>query len=170
MTPLEAGGLTLFILVMLFGIFSILFGLPGTVIILIDALIYGAITGFEEIGLKILVILLVLSVLAEVADFAVSAAGAVKFRVSKRGFWAFTIGGFIGAFLMTPFLLGLGMLIGSFLGGFIAMMAMELLARSKLKPTLRATYGAILGRMAGIFVKGLFAVIMVIITLTSIYS
>lgn len=170
MTPLEVGGLTLFILVLLLGTFSILFGFPGTVIILIDAFVYGAITGFEKIGLKILVILLVLSVLAEAVDFAVSVAGAMKFGGSKRGFWAFTIGGFIGAVLMTPFLLGLGMLIGSFLGGFIAMLTMELLARSKLKPTLRATYGAILGRMAGILVKGLFAMIMVIITLTRIYS
>ncbi|MEK6655477.1 MAG: DUF456 family protein, partial [Thermodesulfobacteriota bacterium] len=78
MTPLEVGGLTLFILVLLLGAFSVLFGFPGTVIILIDAFIYGAITGFEKIGLKLLVTLLVLSVLAEVADFAVSMAGAVK--------------------------------------------------------------------------------------------
>lgn len=170
MTPLEVAGLTLFILVLLFGTFSILFGLPGTIIILIDVFIYGAITGFEKIGLKILVILLVLSVLAEAADFTVSMAGAVKFGVSKRGFWAFTIGGFIGAFLMTPFFFGLGLLVGSFFGGFIAMLLVELLARSKLKPTLRATYGAILGRVAGIAVKGIFALIMVITTLTSIYS
>ena len=170
MTPLEVGGLTLFILVLLLGTFSILFGFPGTVIIFIDAFVYGAITGFEKIGLKILIVLLVLSVLAEVADFAVSMAGAVKFGVSRRGFWAFTVGGFVGALLMTPLFFGLGLLIGTFLGGFIAMLSVELLARSKIKPTLRATYGAILGRVAGIFVKGAFALIIVIVTLTSIYS
>ncbi len=170
MTPLEVGGLTLFILVLLFGAFSVLFGLPGTVIILIDAFIYGAATGFEKIGLKILIILLVLAVLAEVADFAVSAAGAVKFGASRKGFYAFTIGGFIGALLMTPLLLGLGLIIGTFLGGFIAMLIVEWLARNKVKPTLRAAYGAILGRVAGICVKGICALIMVIMTLTSIYS
>lgn len=170
MTPLEVGGLTLFMLVLLFGTFSILFGFPGTVIILIDVFLYAAITGFEKIGFKILVILLVLSVLAEIADFAVSMAGAVKFGVSLRGFWAFTVGGLIGALLLAPFLFGLGLLIGSFFGGFIAMLAVELLARSKLKPTLRATYGAILGRVAGICVKGVFALVMVIMTLTSIYA
>ena len=58
MTPLEIGGLTLFILVLLFGAFSILFGFPGTVIILIDAVVYAAITGFGRIGFKILVTLL----------------------------------------------------------------------------------------------------------------
>lgn len=170
MTPLEVGGLTLFILVLLFGAFSILFGFPGTVIIFIDALIYSIITGFEKIGIKILLTLLILSALAEVADFAVGMAGAMKFGVSRKGFWAFTIGGFIGALLMTPLFLGLGLLIGAFLGGVIAILTMELLARNKLKPTLRAAYGAILGRVAGICVKGFFALIMVIITLTSIYS
>jgi uncharacterized protein YqgC (DUF456 family) len=170
LTPLEIGGLTLFILVLLLGAFSVLFGFPGTVIILVDAFIYGAMTGFEKIGLKILVTLLILTVLAEAADFAVSMAGAIKFGVSRRGFWAFTVGGFIGALLMTPLFLGLGLLIGTFLGGFIAMLIVELLARSKIKPTLRATYRAILGRMAGIAVKGVFALIMVIMTLTSIYS
>jgi uncharacterized protein YqgC (DUF456 family) len=170
LTPLEVGGLTLFILVLLLGAFSVLFGFPGTVIILADAFIYGAITGFEKIGLKILITLLVLALLAEMADFAVSMAGAVRFGVSRKGFLAFTVGGFIGALLMTPFFLGLGLLIGTFLGGFIAMLIVELLARSKIKPTLRATYGAILGRVAGICVKGIFALIMVIMTLTSIYS
>jgi uncharacterized protein len=170
LTPLEVGGLTLFILVLLFGTFSILFGFPGTVIIFIDALIYSIITGFEKIGIKILLTLLILSALAEVADFAVGMAGAIKFGVSRKGFWAFTIGGFIGALLMTPLFLGLGLLIGTFLGGVIAILTMELLARNKLKPTLRAAYGSILGRVAGICVKGFFALIMVIITLTSIYS
>jgi len=46
----------------------------------------------------------------------------------------------------------------------------ELLNRNRLKPTLRAAWGAVLGRAAGIFVKGLFALIMIIITLTSVYS
>jgi uncharacterized protein YqgC (DUF456 family) len=170
LTPLEVGGLTLFIMVLLLGVFSVLFGFPGTVIILVDAFIYGAITGFEKIGLKILIALLVLTLLAEMADFAVSMAGAVRFGVSRKGFLAFAVGGFIGALLMTPFFLGLGLLIGTFLGGFIAMLIVELLARNKIKLTLRATYGAILGRVAGICVKGIFALIMVIMTLTSIYS
>ena len=170
MSPLEIGGLTLFILVLLFGTFSILFGFPGTAIIFLDAALYGAFTGFEKIGLKILVTLLILSALAEIADFAVGMAGAVKFGASRKGFWAFGIGGIIGALCMSPFFLGLGLIVGTFLGGFAAMLTVELLARNRLKPTLRAAYGAILGRAAGICVKGFFALIMLIITLTSIYS
>ena len=77
-----------------------------------------------------------LSVLAEVADFAVGMASTVKLGASRTGLWAFLIGGIIGAFLMTPFLLGLGLVVGIFLGGFSGMLTVELLHRNSLKPTL----------------------------------
>ncbi|MBN2439166.1 MAG: DUF456 domain-containing protein [Deltaproteobacteria bacterium] len=162
--------MTLFILVLLFGTFSILFGLPGTVIILIDAAMYAAVTGFEKIGFKILVTLLILSILAELADFAVGMGGAVKFGASRKAFWASVVGGLIGAALMTPFLLGLGAVAGAFLGGFAGILIVELLRQKRLKPAIRAVWGAILGRAAGICVKGVFALIMVVITLTSVYN
>ena len=170
MSPWEIGGLTLFILVLLFGTFSILFGFPGTVIIFIDAVLYGAVTGFDKIGFKILIALLTLSALAEVTDFAVGMAGTVKFGASRKGLWAFLAGGLTGALLLSPFLLGLGLIVGTFLGGFVAMLTLEMVTRRRLKPTLREAWGAILGRSAGICVKGFIALIMVIITLTSIYS
>jgi uncharacterized protein YqgC (DUF456 family) len=167
---MEIGGLTLFILVLLFGAFSILFGLPGTVIILIDAVIYATVTGFERIGFKILLTLLILSILAELADFAVGMAGAVKFGASMKAFWASVIGGMIGALLMMPFLMGLGAVAGGFIGGFAGILTVELLRRNHLKPAFRAALGATLGRAAGICVKGIFALIMVVITLTSVYN
>lgn len=170
MSPLEIGGLTVFMLVLFLGAFSVLFGFPGTAIILLDAFVYAAVTGFEKIGIKVLLALLILSVLAEIADFAVGMAGAVKFGASRRGLWGFLIGGLTGAALLAPFLLGLGIITGSFLGGFLGMTALELLHRSGLKPSLRASWGAVLGRAAGIAVKGFFALIMVMITLSSVYS
>jgi uncharacterized protein len=168
--PWEIGGLTFFILVLLFGTFSILLGLPGTVIIFADAVVYAAVTGFDKIGFRILIALLILSALAEIADFAVGMAGAVKFGASRKGLWAFLAGGIIGGLLLTPFFLGLGLIVGTFIGGFSGMLTLELLARNRLKPTLREALGAVLGRSAGICVKGFIALIMVIITLTSIYS
>lgn len=170
MSPLEIGGLTLFILVLFLGAFSVLFGLPGTVIILIDAALYAVITGFEKLGFKILMILLILSILAELADFAVGMGGAVKFGASIKSFWASIIGALIGAFLMTPFLFGLGTVAGALFGGFIGVLTVELLRRNRLKPALRAAWGSVLGRAAGIGVKTVFALIMIVITLTSIYN
>jgi uncharacterized protein YqgC (DUF456 family) len=170
LTPLEIGGLTLFILVLLLGAFSVLFGLPGTVIILIDAFLYAAVTGFERIGFNILLTLLILSILAEAADFAVGMGGAVKFGASAKSFWALIVGGLIGAFLMTPFLFGLGTITGGMIGGFAGVFTIELLRRNRMKPALRAAWGSVLGRAAGIGVKALFALIMVVITLTGIYN
>lgn len=170
MTPLEIGGLTLFILVLFIGAFSILFGLPGTIVILIDAAVYASVTGFEKIGFKILITLLLLSALAELADFAVGMAGAVNFGASRKAFWVSVIGGLIGAALLAPFLWGLGAVAGGLLGGFAGILIVELLNRARLKPTLRTAWGSLLGQAAGTFVKGFFALIMIIITLTSIYS
>jgi uncharacterized protein YqgC (DUF456 family) len=170
LSPWEIGGLTFFILVLLFGTFSILFGFPGTVIIFIDAVLYGALTGFEKIGVTSLIALLILSALAEVTDFAVGMAGVVKIGASRKGLWAFLAGGISGGLLLTPFFLGIGLIVGTFIGGFAAMLTLELLARNRLKPTLREAWGGILSRSAGICVKGFIALIMVIITLTSIYS
>jgi uncharacterized protein YqgC (DUF456 family) len=46
----------------------------------------------------------------------------------------------------------------------------ELLHQAKLKPALRAGYSAALGRVAGTLAKGFFALVMIIITLSNIYS
>ena len=170
MTPLETVGLTFFILVLLTGIFSTVFGIPGTVIILMDVVLYAFITGFERIGLKIVIILVVISILAEAIDFAFGMAGAARFRVSKQGIWIAVISSFIGAMVMTPVLFGLGTLIGIFLGGFCGVLIVEIIRQSMLKPALRAGYRAILGRAAGTIVKGFCAIIMTIISLSNIYS
>lgn len=170
MSPLEIGITTLFILVLLFGIFSIPFGLPGAVIILVDAFLYGIVTQFSALGPRILITLLVLTLLAESADMATGMAGVMKFGLSRRGLWAFALGGAIGAFLLTPLLLGLGLILGVFLGGSSGLLTLEMLKRNRLKPSLRVPAGAILGRIAGIGVKGLFSLIMVVITLNGVYS
>ena len=78
MTPLEIAGMAFFILVMFTGVFSIVFGMPGTIIILIDAILYAMFSGFEKIGIKIILILLVISLIAETLDFALGMAGSVR--------------------------------------------------------------------------------------------
>lgn len=170
MASIEFLGTSLFILVLIIGGFSTLFGIPGTVIILIDNLIYALFTGFERIGGKILITLLILSVLAELSEFAVGMGGAAKFGASKKSLTASVIGGIIGAVLLSPFMLGLGAIMGAFFGGFAGVFVVELLRQSRLKPSLRAAWGTIIGRAAGICVKGAFALVMTAISLASIYN
>ena len=167
---METLGTGFFMLVLLLGIFSILFGFPGTVIILIDAAVYAALTGFDRIGGKILISLLILSILAELSDFAIGMAGAVKFGASRKSLLASVLGGIIGALLLAPFLLGLGAVLGAFLGGFVGVFTVELLQQLNLKPALRAAWGNVVGRAAGICVKGAFALVMTMITLAGVYN
>lgn len=170
MTPLEYAGLTIFILVMLIGFFSILLGLPGTLVILFDVLAYALITGFDKVGFGILLALVALSVLAESLEFLFGITWARRYGTSKRGILASIVGGIIGAVLLTPVFLGLGALVGSFLGALLGAFAVEILDQRGLKPAARAGFGALMGRMAGIFAKGLCGLAMVIITLMAIYS
>jgi len=72
--------------------------------------------------------------------------------------------------VMTPVIFGLGTVVGTFLGGFTGVLSVELLRQTKLRPALRAGYGAVLRRVTGILVKGFCALVMIIITMTNIYS
>jgi uncharacterized protein YqgC (DUF456 family) len=170
LSPLEILGTGFFILILLLGIFSILFGIPGTVIILIDAALYAALTGFDRIGWKTLATLLVLSILAELSDFAIGMAGAVKFGASKQSLIASVAGSIVGAAMLAPFLLGIGAVMGAFIGGFAAVFIVEILKQFNVKPALRAAWGTFIGRAAGICVKGAFALAMTAITLSGVYG
>jgi hypothetical protein len=169
-TPLEYAGLTIFILVMLIGFFSILLGLPGTLVILFDVLVYALVTGFDKIGFGTLLALVAISALAESLEFLFGITWARRYGTSKRGIAASIIGGIIGAVILTPAFLGLGALIGSFLGALLGAFTVEILSQRELKPAARAGFGALMGRMAGLFAKGLCGLAMVIITLLAIYS
>jgi uncharacterized protein YqgC (DUF456 family) len=169
-TPIEITGFTIFLLVLIAGIFVTLLGMPGTVIILVDAILYAIFTGFDKIGIKILIILLLISLVAEGLDFLLNMAGTVRYGTSGKGIWASLIGGLIGAMVMTPVLFGFGIMFGTFLGGFIGVLIVELIHQGHLKPALRSGRGIILGWFAGILVKGSFSLLMIVITLTNIYS
>jgi uncharacterized protein YqgC (DUF456 family) len=170
LSPFEIAGLTVFILVLFLGVFLTVFGLPGTVLILIDVVAYAVLTGFAQIGFKVILILVLMAVVAELLDFGLGMAGAVRFGSSRGGMWAAVIGSLAGAIILTPFFLGLGALIGIFLGGGVAVFTVEMLQRRKLKPAFRASIGATLGRTAGIAVKGILSIAMATVALFQIYS
>lgn len=133
-------------------------------------MVYAVATGFSQIGLKVMLILVAMAVVAELFDFGLDMFGAVRFGMSGRGICAALIGSLAGAIMLTPFFLGLGTLVGIFLGGGAAVLVVEMLRRRKLKPAFRAGFGAMLGRMAGITVKGVMSVAMAAFTLLQIYS
>lgn len=170
MTPLESTGLTLFILVLVMGLFLTVFSFPGTVIILVDAFLYALLTGFTAIGVGILLLLAILSLLAEAVDFAFGMAGAAPFGFSSQGAWAAVVAASLVAALLTPFLFGLGTFFGIFLGGCAGLLTTELVRYGSMKPSLRPSAAAILGRLGAVLTKGCTALSMIIVTLLNIYS
>ncbi len=170
MTSLEIAGLTLFIVVLFVGLYINLFGLPGTALIFLDTLGYASVSGFSSIGSSLLISLLVLALLAEGLELILSVTGVSRFSVSKRGFGASILGSIAGTLLLTPWLLGLGIVAGIYLGGFLGILLMELIRQMHLRPSLRKTNSALLGRAAGTLAKGSLALAMVVLTLMSIYS
>jgi uncharacterized protein YqgC (DUF456 family) len=162
--------LTIFILILFFGFFSILFGFPGTVVIFFASVVYSLANGFDRIGFKALLILAAISLAAEFLEFYMGVKGATKFGLSKKGVIASLLGAIAGAALLTPFFLGLGTLIGTFLGGLAGILTVELIRRNRLKPAMRASWGCLLGRIGGILTKGCCAMAMIIIDLSAVYS
>lgn len=128
------------------------------------------VTAFEIIGFKVLLALVLLAAAAEALEFFLGMTVALQFGLSIKGLWASIIGGVLGAAVMTPFFFGLGAVLGSFIGGFMGVLFIELIRQGHLKPAFRAGYGAVIGRIAGTLTKGFLAVVMIVITLTNIYS
>lgn len=169
-SPLATAGLTLFILLLFAGIFITVFGFPGTFVILTDVIIYSWITGFEEIGLAIILILAVITLAAESVDFYLGMKGAKKYTPSRTAVFASLAGGIVGAIVMTRIFLGLGTVIGIFLGGFSGVLIAEIMEERRLKPAFRASYGALSGRIAGVLTRGFSAIVMTVIAMSKIYS
>ena len=180
-------GFALFGIVLLLGILATLVGLPGTVLILANAVIFSAIHGFDKPTWPVLVILLTISIVAETADNIFSALGTKTGGGSTRtSLWAL-IGGVAGAIVganFSPILgaLGLaggvaGIILGIVLpplllamaGGFLAAYVYELRTGKEPAEARKAGWGALVGRLAGVLSKAVLATIMVAIILVSIF-
>ncbi|HPK54778.1 MAG TPA: DUF456 domain-containing protein [Smithellaceae bacterium] len=170
MPSLAASSFAVFILILFAGIYLSLFGLPGTAIIFIDILIYAAINGFDRIGLKVILFLLFFSIIAETIDFLLDMAGALRPSPSKKLFWISALCAIAGALILTPVLLGLGTFGGFFLGGFAAILVMELIRQSQLPAPFQASGRAIFTMIGAKMVKGCIALAMIAFSLSHIYS
>lgn len=169
MSFFATAGFTVFILILFAGIYLTLFGLPGTIVIFLDVLFYIIFTGFDHVGLKIILFLLIATIIAETIDFLVMA-GKHQPMTSKKSFGAAAIGAVIGAFLFTPFFGGPGTWGGFFLGGLAGVLTIEFIHQSKLKAPFRTSGSAILAMIGGKMVKGLIALFMIAFSLSNIYS
>ena len=167
MPAVATAGLTIFTLVMFAGLFSIISGLPGTIIILAAAVVYALVTGFGILGLKVLGVLAVIAALTESLDVLFIMNGARGPGFSKAGLISSVLGGLAGAAILTPVFMGLGALAGILLGGITANIMVETF---KYRNRKTVTYKSIFGDAARKLIKGISGTAMVLIVLFSVYS
>ncbi len=162
MIILEILGHILFWIVMLGGILLIPFGLPGTFVIVANALILGWLTDFAEVTWKFLGLLLLIAVVMEVIEFFIGAATAGKYGASKLGMFGAIVGGFVGAIWGTGIVPLLGTLLGAFAGAFTGATLFEYINTKDFDKSLRVGFGAFLGTVGGKLTKIAVAVAMVV--------
>jgi len=165
----EVGAHVLFWLVMLAGVAIIPFGIPGTFVIVANALVYAWLTDFVAISWGFLALLLGIAVLAEVVEFFLGAATAGKYGASKVGMLGAMVGGIVGAIWATPILPLIGTLIGAFAGAFAGAALFEYLATRDFDKSLRVGFGAFLGSVGGKLTKIAVAVAMAVMVGFRIY-
>jgi len=165
---MEIFGMVVFIAVLVLGIISPFLGLPGTFIILADALIYGLVTRFQKVTVWFLILLLGLAVAGEIFEFFSNILGAKHYGASRLGLIGSFLGGLIGIFVGNYLFPVVGPLLGGLAGGFLGAFLFELFRKEGAKRAITAGLGAFLGRVAAIAVKVLITIIMVILILTKI--
>ncbi|MFN8007891.1 MAG: DUF456 domain-containing protein [Terriglobia bacterium] len=143
---------------MLAGLLMIPFGLSGVAVILGSIGIYAFLTHFGEgISLQLFLILCVLTVVAETSDNWLVALGARKFGASRTAVWLSFVGGMIGSvligLLLAPLIGILAPFVGAFTGSFLIVFVYEYRNDKGLRGALRAGWGTVLGRTAGVILK-----------------
>lgn len=169
-------GLIVFVAVLLLGAFLTLVGVPGTFLILLDAVIYSALTGWERIPWGMLLVLAAIAVIAEVSDNIISAVGVRKHGGSSKGMvWAL-LAGLVGALVLgvaaSPLgLIGgvVGPLVGGLLGGYLGGYYYERAQGRTSEEARKAGMGAVWGRLAGTLLKTILAGVMVAICLIQVF-
>ena len=152
-----------FCLVLVVGLICIPLGLGGTFIILADALVLALVTRFESMGVWSLLIMAALAVLGEVIESFLGVFTVRRFGASKWAMLGTFIGGILGAALGTPIAPVIGTLIGAFVGSFAGAFLAEVAHRRQLHASLRAGWGAFLGRVLAAVVKVQIGVLMICI-------
>lgn len=143
----------LFLLTML-GMVGCVLPYPGHLFILGACVLHACVTPGANPAWWAWLILVLLMVFGMVVDSLTSAKGAKKYGSSKAGMWGAFIGVIIGAFFFP-----LGLILGPFLGAFIAEI---LVAKKDVKESATSGWGATLGFIVGVFAKLIVAIIMLV--------
>ena len=133
-------------------------GIPGTSLILIAIVIWGAVQGsFGSVSVPLLVAIAVL-VFGIGIDFLASYWGAKQAGASKWGQIGACVGLFLGVFGLLPALPFGGPLIGILLGPLLGAIIGEYIYQRDFNLALKAGVGIVVGSVVGNLIQGLLAI------------
>ena len=158
------------IFILLILVCSTWFGIPGTFLISIGALIRGWFTGFEIISIGVIVTLLLISTFLEILEFVLAGLTAKYSGGSKRTAVLGILGGLIGAVIGGGilFLIGafVGLLAGSFFGAFLS----ESIGGTSFMKSTKISLSTIMGNIAAKLIKSTTVIVMGIWIFTITFS
>jgi uncharacterized protein len=160
----ESVALILLLAVGLVGLVLIPLGLPGLWVILLGIIGYGWYTDFDPFGLSFLVTEIALAFLGEVLESWIGFRFATRYGGSRRAGWGALVGGLIGAIVGVPVLL-IGSVIGGFVGAFLGATLFEYTYQWRAGGSVRAGWGAVLGRAAAAALKIAIGVVMMVLAI-----
>jgi len=152
----------LLLVILLAGLVLTVATLPGTWLMLLAYATYALVTRSAGcVGWKSIVTLFLLASVAEVIDTIGSGAGAKRAGASRRAAVGAVIGGILGAiFLSFILFFPVGTIAGACIGCFVGAGVIELLVRRDLGQSVKVGFHAAKGRLIGIVVKIMFAILM----------
>ena len=141
------------LLTMLLGLVgTVIPGVPGIPLIYAAMLGYGALTGWQYYGAGAMIFWGVITGLSLVVEYVAGSGGARRFGASAFGIWGSIAGAIIGALV--------GHLPGLVIGTFAGAVAGELCSGRPWREALRSGQGALIGFVAGTFLKLVVGVLM----------
>jgi len=162
-------GILLLGLVCLGALASLIFGLPGTFVIVGAAMVYAWATGFAAVHWSTIAWLALLAILGEGIEFLAGAAGATRERPSRRVTIWTLLAGFIGGIIGTPFMFGIGSLVGALVGAFVGASLAVASEGGSTGSALATGWAALRGRLLGFILKTAMAVLMLVVLATAIF-
>jgi len=160
MTVEQIVGLTLALMVMLFGVIgSVLPVLPGVPVIVAAAIGHRLYFGEQGASVWVLALMGIMEVVAFALDYIAGMIGAKKLGATWRGIVGAVVGGIIGLFFNLP-----GILLGPFFGALL----LEMAGGREFKPAAKAGAGAVLGLFAGALGKLALCLTMILLFATNV--
>jgi len=167
---LAVGSIMLLGVVCLVGLVSLVFGLPGTFVILFAAAIYAWATGFAHVTWATLGWLALLAVLGEILELLLGTGIGGRARPSRRMAFAAIGGSLIGGILGAPFLFGIGAIAGTLAGAFIGAGFAAHSEGHSMVEVIERGWNALKGRFAGFVTKSVIGIAMTLLVLFAAIS